>query len=76
MSVVLSSHLVADLERACDYLIVLAAGRVQAAGEVAGLLTAYRNSAGPRAGLEDMVLAYMSRVTAPKDPNQQLEGSR
>ena len=32
MSVMLSSHLVADLERVCDYLIVLAAGRVQAAG--------------------------------------------
>jgi ABC-2 type transport system ATP-binding protein len=33
-SVVLSSHLVADLERVCDYLIVLAAARVQLAGEV------------------------------------------
>ena len=33
MSVVLSSHLVADLERVCDYLIVLADSRVQVAGE-------------------------------------------
>jgi len=55
----LSSHLVADLERVCDYLIVLAAGRVQAAGEVAALLTAYRISTGTQAGLEDMVLAHM-----------------
>jgi ABC-2 type transport system ATP-binding protein len=69
MSVMLSSHLVADLERVCDYLIVLAAGRVQAAGEVAALLTAYRNSTGTQAGLEDMVLALMS-------PAGQLEGSR
>ena len=69
MSVMLSSHLVADLERVCDYLIVLAAGRVQAAGEVAGLLTAYRNSTGAQASLEDMVLAYMSQTG-------QLEGSR
>jgi ABC-2 type transport system ATP-binding protein len=69
MSVMLSSHLVADLERVCDYLIVLAAGRVQAAGEVAGLLTAYRNRTGTSAGLEDMVLSYMSS-------NEQLEGSR
>jgi ABC-2 type transport system ATP-binding protein len=73
MSIVLSSHLVADLERACDYLIVLAAGRVQAAGEVAGLLSAYRSSTGTQAGLEDMVLAFMSRAA---DPTQQLEGSR
>ncbi len=65
MSVMLSSHLVADLERVCDYLIVLAAGRVQAAGEVTGLLNAYRSSTGAQAGLEDMVLAYMSQATDP-----------
>ena len=42
-SVVLSSHLVADLERVCDYLIVLTAARVQIAGEVEELLaTHYR----------------------------------
>jgi ABC-2 type transport system ATP-binding protein len=42
-SVVLSSHLVADLERVCDHLIVLAASRVQVAGEVEELLaTHYR----------------------------------
>src|SRR5215475_2257350 len=34
VSVVLSSHLVADLERVCDYLIVLVASRVRVAGEV------------------------------------------
>ena len=32
MSVVLSSHLVADIERVCDYLIVLSGSRVQLAG--------------------------------------------
>ena len=34
LSVVLSSHLVSDLERVCDYLIVLVDSRVQVAGEV------------------------------------------
>ena len=34
VSVVLSSHLVADLERVCDYLVVLVASHVQVAGEV------------------------------------------
>ena len=33
VSVVLSSHLVADLERVCDYLVVLVASRVQVAGD-------------------------------------------
>ena len=37
-SVVLSSHLVSDLERVCDYLIVLVASRVQLAGETDDLL--------------------------------------
>lgn len=76
MSVMLSSHLVADLERVCDYLIVLAAGRVRAAGEVSGLLNAYRSSTGAQAGLEDMVLAYMSQAAGPQGPTEQLEGSR
>ena len=34
LSVLLSSHLVADLERVCDHLIVLVASRVQVAGDV------------------------------------------
>ena len=41
VSVVLSSHLVADMERVCDYLIVLAASRVQAVGEIDELLATH-----------------------------------
>ncbi len=48
LSVVLSSHLVADLERVCDYLIVLVASRVQVAGEVSALLASHRRLSGPR----------------------------
>jgi ABC-2 type transport system ATP-binding protein len=48
LSVVHSSHLVADLERVCDYVIVLAAARVQVAGDVAGLLDRHRLLTGPR----------------------------
>jgi ABC-2 type transport system ATP-binding protein len=103
LSVVLSSHLVADLERACDYLIVLIGSRVQIAGEVDHLLATHHLLTGPRRdparlpegqdvisashtdrqttltvrtegpihdpawtvskiGLEDLVLAYMSRT--------------
>jgi ABC-2 type transport system ATP-binding protein len=47
-SVVMSSHLVADLERVCDYLIVLVASRVRIAGEVSALLGSHRRLSGPR----------------------------
>jgi len=48
VSVVLSSHLVAELERICDYLILLAEGRVQLSGEVDELLVTHRRLIGPR----------------------------
>ncbi len=48
VSVVLSSHLVADLERVCDYLVVLVASRVQVAGEVDELLASHHRLVGPR----------------------------
>jgi ABC-2 type transport system ATP-binding protein len=107
LSVVLSSHLVADLERVCDYLIVLIASQVQIAGPVEHLLATHHLLTGPRRdparlpedqhvisarhtdrqttltvrtegpildpawvvspiGLEDLVLAYMSRTAATK----------
>jgi len=47
-SVVLSSHLVADLERVCDYLVVLAASRVRVAREVSALLASHHRLSGPR----------------------------
>ncbi|MGH3228516.1 MAG: ABC transporter ATP-binding protein [Streptosporangiaceae bacterium] len=48
LSVVLSSHLVADLERVCDYLVVLVASRVRVAGEVSDLLASHHRLSGPR----------------------------
>jgi ABC-2 type transport system ATP-binding protein len=48
VSVVLSSHLVADLERVCDYLVVLVASRVRVAGEVSVLLASHHRLSGPR----------------------------
>jgi ABC-2 type transport system ATP-binding protein len=38
LTVVLSSHLIADLERVCDYLIVLSASRTQVADDIENLL--------------------------------------
>jgi ABC-2 type transport system ATP-binding protein len=47
-SVVLSSHLVADLERVCDYLIVLAGSRVRLAGDVDELIATHHRLTGAR----------------------------
>ncbi len=47
-SVILSSHLVADLERGCDYLVVLADSRVRVAGDIDYLLATHHRLTGPR----------------------------
>jgi len=48
LSVVLSSHLVSDVERACDYLVVLVDSRVQVAGDIDHLLATHHRLTGPR----------------------------
>jgi ABC-2 type transport system ATP-binding protein len=48
VSVVLSSHLVGDVERVCDYVVVLAGSRVQIAGDVDELLASHHRLTGPR----------------------------
>lgn len=47
VSVVLSSHVLAELERVCDYLVLLSRGRVQVVGEVDDLLEHHRVLTGP-----------------------------
>jgi len=48
LSVVLSSHLVSDVERSCDYLVVLVDSRVQVSGEIDTLLATHYRLTGPR----------------------------
>jgi ABC-2 type transport system ATP-binding protein len=48
LTVVLSSHLVADLERVCDHLILLSASRVQLCGDIDTLLAEHQVLVGPR----------------------------
>jgi ABC-2 type transport system ATP-binding protein len=57
ISVVLSSHLVSDLEAACDHLVVLVASRVQVAGDIDELLSARGGTT-----LEELVLDHMRRA--------------
>jgi len=53
-TIVLSSHLLSDIERVCDHLIVMAEGRVQLAGSVDELLHEHKVLTGPRRDLRSM----------------------
>ncbi len=58
-TVLLSSHIIGDLERVCDYLIILAASRIQLAGDIDEIAASHRALVGPAAEAE--------RVTATLD---------
>jgi ABC-2 type transport system ATP-binding protein len=59
VSVLLSSHVLTELERVASYLILLSRGRVRLAGPVGELLAAHG-----RASLEDLALSYLRETTA------------
>lgn len=48
LTVVLSSHILADLERVCDHLVILATGRTQLAGPIEEIVASHRLLTGPR----------------------------
>jgi ABC-2 type transport system ATP-binding protein len=67
MSVVLSSHVLAELERVADYLILVSAGRVQVAGEVEDLLAGHRVLTGPASDArmhEEVTVVHERRAEA------------
>jgi ABC-2 type transport system ATP-binding protein len=47
-TVVLSSHIVADLERVCDHLVILAGGRTRLVAPIEEILASHRLLTGPR----------------------------
>jgi len=59
VSVVLSSHVLADLDRVADYLILLSRGQVQLAGPVDDVLASHRMPTGPA----DQADTYTQRLT-------------
>lgn len=48
LTVLFSSHLIADLDRVCDYLIILSASQVQVASDIEPLLATHKRLIGPR----------------------------
>jgi ABC-2 type transport system ATP-binding protein len=61
LSVVLSSHVVSDVERACDYLVVLVDSRIEVAGDIETLLDTHVRITGPR---RDTLPAGQQVITA------------
>jgi ABC-2 type transport system ATP-binding protein len=58
LTVVLSSHLVADIQRVCDYLVVLSASKTQLVGDVEELLASHKVLVGPRRPAESVSGSY------------------
>jgi ABC-2 type transport system ATP-binding protein len=61
VSVLLSSHAIAELERMADYLVVLGGGELRLAGETDELLGDHRVLTGP-AGQADLLAGQLSPV--------------
>lgn len=64
VSVLFSSHVIAELERICDYLIVLVAGRVPIAGDIDELRACHRVVSGPLEWPERSGLSVVSATSA------------
>ena len=60
LTVLMSSHLLADLERVCDRLVVLAAGGVQLTGPIDEIVASHRLLVGPPG--EDEAVARVHQV--------------
>ena len=58
VTVVLSSHLLADLERTCEHLVLLSASHVHLAGDTDDLLARHKMLVGPRASAARVELAH------------------
>jgi ABC-2 type transport system ATP-binding protein len=48
LTVLLSSHVIADVERVCDHMVLVAAARVQLCGDIDELLATHKLLVGPR----------------------------
>jgi ABC-2 type transport system ATP-binding protein len=58
LSVLLSSHIIGDLEQACDYIIILSASRVQLSGAIEAIRREHHLLAGPRAEAERVAATW------------------
>ncbi len=69
LTVLLSSHLVADLERVCDHIIMLSSSRVQVCGDIEEVLADHQILVGPRKPTEAIERTH-SVVQVTRTPRQ------
>ena len=69
MTVVLSSHIVADLERVCDHLVILSTAEVQLAGPIESIVASHRVLIGARTD-ESTVARVHEVIRASHTPRQ------
>jgi ABC-2 type transport system ATP-binding protein len=70
LTVVVSSHLIGDLERVCDHLVLLSASRPQLCGNIDMLLAAHKVLTGPRRAVAGTVEGAHAVVEAQHTPRQ------
>jgi ABC-type multidrug transport system ATPase subunit len=58
LTVLLSSHIIGDLERVCDYLIILSASHVQLADDIQQIQKAHKRLVGPRQDTEALASVH------------------
>ena len=71
ITIVLSSHLVADLERVCDHLVVLSSARTQVVGEIGALLDSHRVLVGPHCDSGEPDIAGVASIVERTDSERQ-----
>ncbi|WP_144127620.1 ABC transporter ATP-binding protein [Catellatospora sichuanensis] len=77
MTVLLSSHVVPDLEDTCDWLVVLNRGRVQVSGDIGALLESHHLLIGPADSAEAVAAGHqvVTRHTAGRQTSMLVRGS-
>jgi ABC-2 type transport system ATP-binding protein len=58
ITVIVSSHMIADLERFCDYLVIMSTSRVQLSTRVDSLLQSHKMLVGPRERMESIARTH------------------
>jgi ABC-2 type transport system ATP-binding protein len=58
LTVLLSSHNISDLERVCDYLIILSASHVQLVGDIQEITHTHKRLIGPRQEVDAIASAH------------------
>ncbi len=71
LTVLLSSHIIADLERVCDYLIIMCASQVYLAGDIDEIVQTHKLLVGPRRDPTTEAIAHAHRVIQERHTERQ-----